>query len=423
MGSIVNKINFLKVGEFSEKILIFLIFLFSFCLSFDSDINKVILKIMFSLWIVTFNFKNILYFIKNNKLFLFIIIFALWVFATCIFTQVINYSYEQFIKYFLIPILIFSTTIKIENIKYIISAFLLGIFINEIISYGIYFEIIKSQFLGFDIVGNKYNPVPFLPSHMEYTLFLSLAIILSIFSFFYKNNKIIKSILLIFIITMTTNLFLTTGRTGQFTLLGTLCILLIIYYRHNYKIILAGFSLILIIFSLAFFFSGNTNTRLKQGYSDIVKVINDKEYNTSFGIRLSSYVLIPEIIKDENFNILYGIGYSRTDMIIQKIQVEKFGAFMERQLGHLHNSYITIFAGTGIIGLVLFFLIWYQIFKIKIEDIYFNYIRYSFLFIIVFGSLTENMFRQKEVMMLSAIFISIIIVISSKYIKQGKEKY
>ena len=43
---------------------------------------------------------------------------------------------------------------------------------------------------------------------------------------------------------------------------------------------------------------------------------------------------------------------------------------------------------------------------------YINYVRYSFLFILFLGGFTENMFRQKEVMMLGAIFISIIIYVA-----------
>ncbi|MEM5557908.1 O-antigen ligase family protein [Aliarcobacter cryaerophilus] len=417
----INNIDFLKIKILLEKLLILFIIIFSLFVSFDSDINKLILKGMFSLWLVTLNFKKTIYFSKNNKLFLFIIIFALWLLVTCIFTLNLSYPYEGFIKYFVLPILIISTTIKKEHLKYIVSAFLVGMFINELISYGIYFEIIQYQFFGFDIVGNKNNPVPFMPSHMEYTLFLSLSIIISIYSLFEVKNKYLKFLLMFFTITMIINLFLTTGRTGQFTLLGTLLILTIIYFRHNYKYIIFSFLAIIFIFSMGFLFSDNVNNRLKQGYFDIAKVIKYKDYNTSFGIRLSSYTIIPEIIKNDDFNILYGIGYSRTDEVIQKIQVQEIGEFMQQQIGHLHNSYITIFAGTGFVGLLIIMIVWYYIFSVKIEDKYFNYIRYAFLFVFFLAGFTENMFRQKEVMMLSAIFISIIIILSTKYFTKKEE--
>lgn len=316
--------NYYTLIPFMQMLLIIFIILFSFFVSFDSDINKLILKIMIPLWILSFNFKNILHFFKYEKLFSIIIIFSLWILITCIITLTFKYPYEQYIKYFLLPILVISTSIKKKHIKYIIGSFLIGMFINELISYGIYFEIIKSQIFGFNITGNKFNPIPFMPSHMEYTLFLSLAIIFSIFSFFSAKNKVIKFILFVFTLTMTTNLFLTTGRTGQFTLLVTLLIMVIIYFRHSYKYIIFSLLSIIFVFFMGFFFSDNVNKRLKQGYDDIVKVIEDKNYNTSLGVRMSSYIIIPNIIQDSSFNILYGTGYSNVNKTIHQIHIKEF---------------------------------------------------------------------------------------------------
>ena len=61
---------------------------------------------------------------------------------------------------------------------------------------------------------------------------------------------------------------------------------------------------------MAFSFSNNTNSRLKQGYDDIVKVFKDQNYDSSLGIRLSSYVILPKLVDDKRFNIFYGFGYS-----------------------------------------------------------------------------------------------------------------
>lgn len=47
----------------------------------------------------------------------------------------------------------------------------------------------------------------FMPSHMEYTLFLSFSIIISIYSIFKAKSKYLKLLLIFFTITMITNLF------------------------------------------------------------------------------------------------------------------------------------------------------------------------------------------------------------------------
>ena len=418
---LINKINFSRIRELANSILIFGIITFAFMVSFSPDVGRKIVNNLFYIWLLTLNFKNILDYLKNNRIFLLIIIFFLWITFTVIVTHTTDYyNYYKFIKYFLLPLIIILTTINKEHIKYIISAFLIGMFVNELISYGIYFELIQTKFLGYNLVGNKSNPVPFLTSHIEYTLFLSLAIVMSLFTFFNTKKIYLKVILGIFTTTMMTNLFLTIGRTGQFTLLMTLLFLTIIYFRHNIKYIIISFLSIVAVFILAFNFSSNVNSRLKEGYSDIEKIIKTKDYDTSFGIRLSSYVIIPKIIQNENYNIFYGMGYCEVDKIIQEIHIREFGkdTRFSQTFGHLHNTYITIFAGTGIIGIVLFLLFWYQLLKARIEDRYLSYIRYTFLIVVTFGGFSSDMFWQREVMLLSSIFISIIIV--SSYIKGKK---
>ena len=287
-----------KFRNLLQIVLFFLILLFCFFVSFNPSIGKTLINNMFYVWLLTLNFKNIFYYLKSNKIFLLIVVFFVWISFSTFITPTTNYyNYDNFVKYFLLPILIISTSIKTEYIRYLIISFIGGMFINELISYGIYFELIKEKFLGFSINGNKSNPVPFLTSHIEYTQFLSLTAIMSLFAIFKLNNKFIRLILIVFLITMVTNLFLTTGRTGQFTLLMTSIFLIIIYFKNNIKYIFYSFLTLSIVFILGFNFSSNVNTRLKQGFNDIEKVIKEKDYNTSWGIRLTSYIIIPDIIK------------------------------------------------------------------------------------------------------------------------------
>lgn len=408
-----------KFRNFFQVILFFLMLFFCFFVSYSPSIGKTLVNNMFYVWLLTLNFKNIFYYLKNNKIFLFIIVFFILIIFSTYITPTSNYyNYNNFVKYFFLPILIISTSIKKEYIKYLFSSFLVGMFLNELISYGIYFELIKEKFLGFPIYGDKSNPVPFLTSHIEYTQFLSLTIIMSLFGIFKVTNNLIRAILIVFSITMLTNLFLTIGRTGQFTLLMTSIFLIIIYFKQNIKYIFYSLFSLIIVFVLAFNFSSNVNSRLKQGYSDIEMVLKNRDFNSSWGIRLTSYVIIPDIIKNENFSSLFGFGYCNVDKQIEQIQVKEIGEYMQLQYGHLHNTYISIFAGLGLVGLAIFLLIWYYLFKAKIEDSYLNYVRYAFLFVITFGGFSSELFWQRDIMLLSAIFISIIIYVSSKNEKE-----
>ena len=181
-----------KFRNLLQIVLFFLILLFCFFVSFNPSIGKTLINNMFYVWLLTLNFKNIFYYLKSNKIFLLIVVFFVWISFSTFITPTTNYyNYDNFVKYFLLPILIISTSIKTEYIRYLIISFIGGMFINELISYGIYFELIKEKFLGFSINGNKSNPVPFLTSHIEYTQFLSLTAIMSLFAIFKLNNKFI----------------------------------------------------------------------------------------------------------------------------------------------------------------------------------------------------------------------------------------
>jgi len=415
----IKNFEYLKVSNFANKLLILLIICFAFFSSFQPSVGKNIAIIMLCIWLLSLNFQNIFYYFKNNKIFLFIIVFFIWITLTVLITSTSSCAnYNNFIKYFLLPILIIVTTIKKEHIKYIIGAFLFGIFINQLISYGIYFEFIRDSFLGFKITGNSSNPVPFLTSYIEYSTFLSFTIIVSLLTLTFAKNRFLKVGLSLFIIIMVINLFLTPGRTGQFTLVTTLLLILIIYYRHNIKYIILGVITLSIVFTLAFNFSSNTNQRLKKGFSDITKIIEDKDYNTSFGIRITSYILISDIIKSEKFSILYGFGYCELYNEVCDVQTNKIGEWMREQMGHLHNTYFTVFAGTGFIGIVLFLIFWYYLFALKIEDTYIHYIRYIYFFTVSFSGISSELFWQKDIMLLSAVFIPIIIYATTKNNKE-----
>lgn len=406
-----------KIQEFAQIVLLLMIILLAFSTPFGWQVGRKIINNMIYVWILTLNFRYIYYFIKNNKIVLYLLFLFIWIsLSSFVVLSVDHENYNMFVKYFFLPILIIITSIKKEHIRYLISAFLIGMFINELISYGIYFGYIKGTFLGFNLHGDHRNPVPFLSTHIQYTVYLSFAIVLSLFTFFNTKQKGIKILVAIFTVTMIINIFLTIGRTGQFSLLMTSLFLIVIYFRHNIKYIIYSLITIIIVFVLAFNFSSNANSRLKQGYDDLEKVIKQNNYETGWGIRLSSYVIIPDIIKSEKFNLFYGMGYCEVNNIIMDIQLKKYGSnskFTET-FGYLHNTYISMLAGTGFVGFILFLIFWVYILIIKVEDEYLSFVRYSIWFIITFQSFSNELFWQHEIMLLSAVFISIIIYVSTK---------
>jgi O-antigen ligase len=407
----IRDIKYSSFRKFFKDILIALIIVFSFSISFSPDIGKFLINQMFYIWLLSVDIKRILSIIKNNLLFSSILIFVLWIVISYFWSSNHDQLFyiERVIKYLLLPLIIIVTTIKIKHIKYIIFAFLLSMFINEVISYGIFFDLWNSIF-GFYVTGSKHDPVPFQTSHMEYSVFVALSILLLLYSFINTKNKYLKFISAFFTITMTINLFLSAGRSGQFTLLVAGVILIVIYFRKHYKLLFLSCLLLIMTFILAFNFSKTFHSRTIAGYNDIKSVIDNENYYSSLGIRLSSYYLIPTFI--DEVPVLYGTGFCVVNQVVHKMHMKHFdkNSTFKHQRGHLHNSYITIYVGTGLIGLVLLLFVWFLIFKLKIKDKKISYIKYSYSLILFFAGFTENMFRQKETMFLFALFTSIIIV-------------
>jgi len=86
------------------------------------------------------------------------------------------------IKYwYYIPIILIATTLKKEYIPKTISAFLLGMMISEILSYGIFFELWTWKH------GNPSDPTPFM-NHLQYSMFLTFTSLLLLNRVFFETQ-------------------------------------------------------------------------------------------------------------------------------------------------------------------------------------------------------------------------------------------
>jgi len=113
------------------------------------------------------------------------------------------------IKYwYYVPIILIATTLKKEYIPKTISAFLLGMMISEILSYGIFFELWTWKH------GNPSDPTPFM-NHLQYSMFLTFTSLLLLNRVFFETQIKWKIFYFLYFLTVTSNLFLNGGRTGQ----------------------------------------------------------------------------------------------------------------------------------------------------------------------------------------------------------------
>ncbi len=411
-----------NINIYIQKFLFSLTILFALVMPLHSDLGRKILTLSFIILLFVVDYKKLFSFIKNNKFILYVSLFILFGIISILWSdnqKEAELLVRGMLRYWYIPTLVLIITINKDNIKYILIAFLAGMIINEIISYTMYFYNIRTLF-DYPLTGYWKNPVPFHASHMEYSIFVSF----SIFLFFYfsttAKNIYLKILLGIFTISSLILLFLLFGRTGQVAFVITFMILALIYYKNNFKILFSLLALILITLFTAYSFSKSFNLRVTQMTNDINKLIEKQKYNSSIGVRLSAYAKIPELI--ESTNLIYGVGLGDSAGITDQINEELYGKLLKHQKGKLHQSFLTIFHSLGVIGLGLFLISLYHLVMSSVNSTQIKFIKYSFIPVLLISLATNEIFGQREIMMLFALFSTIILVSASNKtsIEMGK---
>lgn len=279
--------------------------------------------------------------------------------------------------------------------KRLLIAFILGMLLSEIISYLIHFEVIPYKLEIFNKIIYQAmavnNPTPFLV-HYTYNTFLSIVVGILLYNLLVNKNKlIIKLISIFFIVTASINMILVGGRIGYVVYIVVIFTTLFLIYRKR----LFKFALPVALLSLSIFFfvaynkGGLFQERIDSIYSDYNQLTKEDNINTSVGLRLTMWKYGLEVIKN---NFIFGVGTGDQMSAIVNAAPEEKAKFIV--FHHAHNGYIEYFLQFGIIGLLAFLNLFYQIYKVKIEDkalrAYLHIINVSFLFYMLTNRLSRH---------------------------------
>jgi O-antigen ligase len=331
-----------------------------------------------------------------------IIIFLLYLTISILWSEdkiegvaVLRY-YWQWLAIFGIAVYISS---KPQEIKNVISAFIFGMLVSEILSYGMFFEFWQINGRGAEA------PTPFM-MHIDYSVFLAFtALILLNRLFCSRYSRREKILMAIFFITVVGNLFLNKGRTGQLSFLVAIFITFFLHYRVT-LINLVKISLFaVIVFGTAYNVSDHFKIRIHSGIADIQKVLDGK-YNSSWGLRVAQYFVAKEMIQK---NPLLGTGTGGRDISVKQLLKEKdFGfskgakAFISTH--HSHNQYIQIIIENGLIGFILMILVLYQLIKLKIQDNELNELKVIFVTVYIVAFIAEPLWLKQFTNVLFILF-------------------
>ena len=346
---------------------------------------NLVIVIITLLWLFSGDYKSkYLQIISNKFLIASIIFFSLHV-AGLLWTEDISWGLVIVHKmwYFLLLLPVLYSIVKKEYIKHIIFAFLLAIGITEIASYMVWLEIVP-PFKNATIL----NPTPFM-SHISYNPILCFAIYLVIEEIlFNKNlNKIQFSFYTFFAITMTINMFLTAGRSGQVMFFVAIALLLFQFFdKDKIKSLLAIIILLPGIFFIAYQTSDLFKLRVNSAVEDVVNyeigmsTINQREnkewvftkdiekafdfqkyINTPVGERITFALYSWEIIK---LNPIIGVGTGDFPKEYKKLSEMNQNTKNMPNTTHPHNMYNLVLTQLGIIGFISFLSIFYYQIKI-----------------------------------------------------------
>lgn len=362
--------------------------------------------LLFILWLVEGNFKDKFQFLVKNKVIMALAAFLAFSALSLLWSSDYMTGLNILRKYwYFLPILVFATSIRKEYLFRIMSAFLLGMLISEILSYGIFFELWSLRH------GSPADPTPFM-NHLQYAMFLTLSSLLLLNRTFFEVSWKWKSFYFLYFLTVTSNLFLNGGRTGHLAFAITIFIVGFVNIKNK---ILAFFLMLLLVVSIlyaAYQISPIFKDRFDAGSNEITSLSsNDKnQYAGSMGIRLATWKVGMTIVQD---NPIIGTGIGDEMHVLEK-KLYSFDASIAEPVenlleSHFHNAYVQYAVQLGIVGLLLYLLVFYEILKLNIKDKELSNLRYIFVSVFCIASLVELMFGAQFPLAFFALFVGIFI--------------
>ncbi|MDP3266145.1 MAG: O-antigen ligase family protein [Sulfuricurvum sp.] len=263
-------------------------------------------------------------------------------------------------------IIIIAMTIQKEFIMKILSSFAAGMLMSEVFSYTMALNI-KIPFVHLkEGMGN----VPFMQSYTQYATVLSITLGLILYNLITDKNTTIykKMFMAIFFTSASLNIFIVASRIGYILYtLSIFSVLLFVYKKEVKKIIVPSILLMTLGYTLAYNFSDVFRSRTSALYHDLI-TIPDGDFSTSNGTRAGYYFYGIDIIKN---NFIFGVGAGDHIAEIKKIIIsEEHDQANKNNLlvniwnyncASLHSEYLDNTLQFGIIGLIVFLNIFYQL--------------------------------------------------------------
>ena len=264
-------------------------------------------------------------------------------------------------KFYLLPILFFAF-IRAEYFKYYVLAFILGAIVNFIWTYLMFFNIID----------NHYSNLIINQSEHAFLIFLT---ILSLFYRLvkYEDKLVYKILIICIILLLSSNVFLL-KKTQVVSYVIVLFVAFIYLYRKDIvKILIFSLtSLSIFLIGINFLFP-TVKYQLLHEVDGVQKAIQKQDFTNSMSARLGIAYYSLKVIEDSPifgygtgdhaYEVKKAINNSELKNIDSKSYDILIGTLITGKHVTLHNTFLQVLVQYGIIGLIIFLNIFYQILK------------------------------------------------------------
>lgn len=266
---------------------------------------------------------------------------------------------------FLLFVPLFASFLDKRYVSRVAGAFVLGMVVSAVFSYGIFFGMPPS-WLHNDTMGTASNPTP-LWHHVHYGYMLATVSALILYELLekkYGNAAGLLGVAVFFVLSI--NVFIIEARTG-YVLYFILVIMVIVFnFKSVLKPLIVLCVLVPIVFAVIYSSVDVFKSRVDVTIASSESLLSDKNYNTSIGARVGMFVYAMDVISE---NVLFGNGtgdhVSEVKKYLEKTGDGGFGLMMT--LEHTHNEYTSSLLQFGVLGFLVFLNIPFQMLRYSPE--------------------------------------------------------
>ena len=350
---------------------------------------------------------------------LFYLMHALWMFGSEHISTAL-FKLKEF-KY-LLYVLVITMILQKGFVSKILGGFITGMLFSEIISYSLLFQLpveLIFEYIPIITLNAFSNNVPFMLNYTTYSICLSFAMSIILYRLLTHRTKNIYTMvfLSLFMISATVNIFLIESRLGYILYAANMIFTLVYVFRKQLlKIIPISLVIVSTGYWLAFHYSPFFKDRTIAMVDDAINSLSGS-YSTPGGIRVGYYVYGWEIIKQ---NPIFGVGTGdHMPEVISVINQQEKNITNRNALNLNYTSgdnasfdseYLDIIVQFGILGLILFINLIFQIIRNRQADPELKYIQLLLAFSMLIIAGPSLIFIQSEVGKTIVLLVSLTLI-------------